>query len=55
MSLKILNRGGAYIDSPNWIKNKKATRNFINKKGKYFQYALTVTLNYKEIKNILKE
>ena len=25
------NRGGSYIDSPNWIKNKKATINLINK------------------------
>ena len=27
-----LNRGGSYIDSPNWIKDKKATINPINKK-----------------------
>ena len=26
------NRGGSYIDSPDWIKNKKATTNPINKK-----------------------
>ena len=26
------NRGGSYIDSPDWIKNKKATINPINKK-----------------------
>ena len=26
-----LNRGGSYIDSPEWIKNKKATINPINK------------------------
>ena len=26
------NRGGSYIDSPNWIKTKKATINPINKK-----------------------
>ena len=26
------NRGGPYIDSPDWIKNKKATINLINKK-----------------------
>ena len=26
--------GGSYIDSPDWIKNKKATRNPINKKDK---------------------
>ena len=37
--LKInLNRGVSYIDSPDWIKNKKATINPINKKdNKSFQ------------------
>ena len=25
-------RGGSYIDSPDWIKNKRATINLINKK-----------------------
>ena len=33
------NRGGSYIDSPDWIKNKKAATNPINKKDKCFQYA----------------
>ena len=43
-------RGGSYIDSPNWIKNKKATINPINKKdNKCFQYAVTVASNYEEI------
>ena len=28
---KSLNRGGSYIDSPNWIKNGKTTKNPINK------------------------
>ena len=27
-----LNQGGLYVDSPDWIKNKKATINSINKK-----------------------
>ena len=27
-----LNHGGLYVDSPDWIKNKKATINSINKK-----------------------
>ena len=41
------NRGGSYIDSPDWTKNKKATTNPINKKdNKCFQYALTFALNY---------
>ena len=29
-----LNRGGSDIGSPDWIKNKKATKNPINKKDK---------------------
>ena len=41
------NRGGSYIDSPDWIKNKKATINPTNKKdNKCFQYNVTVTLNH---------
>ena len=43
-------RGRSYIDSPDWIKNKIATINPINKKvNKCFQYAITVALNHKEI------
>ena len=35
-----------YTDSPEWIKNKKATVNSINKKdNKYFQYAIIDALN----------
>ena len=45
------NRGGSYINSPDWIKNKKATINPINiKDKKLFQFALTVSLNHEEIK-----
>ena len=45
-----LNYGQLYIDSPDWIKDKRATRNLVNKKdNKYFQNAVTVTLNHKEI------
>ena len=48
-------RGGSYIDSPDWIKNKNSSINPINKKDKKcFQYAITVPLNHKEIENILK-
>ena len=45
-----LNRDGSYIDSPKWLKNKKATIKPKNKDDKYFQYALTVALNYQNIK-----
>ena len=45
------NTGGQYIDSPDWIKIKKAIINPINKKyEKYFQYAITVALNHEEIR-----
>ena len=44
------NRCRSYIDYPDWIKNKKATINTINKKdNKYFQYAVTVALNQENI------
>ena len=47
-----LSRGGSYIDSPKWLKNKKATINPQNKKDdRCFQYAATVALNYQKIKN----
>ena len=52
-----LSRGGSYIDSPKWLKNKKATINPQNKKeNRHFQYAVTVALNYqKKLKTIQKE
>ena len=46
-----LSKGGSYIDSPKLLKNKKATINAKNNDGKCFQYALTVALNYQNIKN----
>ena len=46
-----LSRGGSYIDSPKWLKNKKTTINPKNNDDKYFQYALTVALNHRQIKN----
>ena len=43
----------SHIDSPGWMKIKKVTINPINKNDdKCFQYALTVALNYEEIKKI---
>ena len=45
------NCGRSYIKSPDWIKNKKATINLINKKdNKCFKKAVIVTLNHVEIK-----
>ena len=52
----IFNCGGSYIGSPDWIKNKKATTNCINKKDtKCFQCVVTVRLNNEEKKKIHKE
>ena len=43
-------RDGSYIDSPEWLKNKKASINPINKKDdNCFLYAITVVLNYEKI------
>ena len=36
------NRGGSYIDSPDRMKNKKATINPRNSDDKYFQYVATL-------------
>ena len=47
-----LSRGGSYVDSPKWLKNKKATINPQNKKDdRCFQYAVTVALNHEQIKD----
>ena len=45
-----LNRGGSYIDSPKWLKNKNATINHKNNDDKCFQYAITMALNHEQIK-----
>ena len=44
-----LNRGGSYIESAKWIKDKKSTTNPKNKDYKCFQYAVTVALNHDKI------
>ena len=44
------NHGRSYIGSPNWIISKKATKN-----SKYFQYAVTATLIYDKLGNIVTE
>ena len=49
-----LSRGRSYVDSPEWLKNKKATINPKNNDNKCFQYALTVASNYRNIKNNLE-
>ena len=45
-----LNRRGSYIDSPEWLKNKKPTINPKNNEDKCLQYVVTVALNHEQIK-----
>ena len=35
-----INKGGSYIDSPKWLKDKKSTINLKNNDHKCFQYAV---------------
>ena len=44
-----IRRGGSYIDSPKWLKNKKSTINPKNNDYKCFQYAVTLALNLDKI------
>ena len=44
-------RGGTYIDSPKWLKDKKSTINPKNNDDKCFQYAVTLALNLDNIDN----
>ena len=44
-----LNRGGSYIDSPKWLKDRKSTINLKNNDHKCFQYAVTLALNLDKI------
>ena len=46
-----ISRGGSYIDSPKWLKNKKSTTNPNNNDFKCFQYAVTLALNLDKIKD----
>ena len=44
-----ISRGGSYIDSPKWLKDKKSTVNQKNNNNKCFQYAVTLALNIDKI------
>ena len=44
-----ISRGGSYIDSPKWLKNKNSTINPKNNDCKCFQYAVTLALNLDKI------
>ena len=43
-------RDGSFIDSPKWIKSKKATTNPENNDDKCFKYVVTIALNHHKIK-----
>ena len=45
-----IKRGGSYIDSPKWLKDKKSTINPINNDYKCFQYAVNLALNLDKIR-----
>ena len=48
----IKRKGESYIESPEWLRNKGATINLINKNdNNCFQYAITTALNYQNIEN----
>ena len=42
-----ISKGGSYIESPKWLKDKKCTINQKNTDNKCFQYATTLALNFK--------
>ena len=44
-----ISKGGSYIDSPKWLKDKKSTINPKNNDYKCFQYAVTLALNLNKI------
>ena len=50
-----ISKGGSYIESPKWLKDKKCTINQKNTDNKCFQYATTFALNINSIDNIIKE
>ena len=41
-----ISKGGSYIESPKWLKDKKSTINQKNNDYKCFQYATTLALNF---------
>ena len=44
-----ISKGGSYIESPKWLKDKKCTVNQKNNDNKCFQYAATLALNFNDI------
>ena len=50
-TISLNRKGSSFIDSPKWLKNKKATINPKNNDNNCFQCALTVALNHNQINN----
>ena len=44
-----ISKGGSYIESPKWLKDKKCTINQKNTDNKCFQYATSLALNFNNI------
>ena len=44
-----ISKGGSYIESPKWLKNKKSTVNQKNNDYKCFQYATVLALNFDKV------
>ena len=44
-----ISKGGSYIESPKWLKDKKCTINQKNNDNNCFQYAATLTLNFNNV------
>ena len=44
-----ISKGGSYIESPKWLKDKKCTINQKNTDNKCFQYDTTLALNFNNI------
>ena len=44
-----ISKGGSYIESPKWLKDKKCTVNQKSNDNKFFQYATTPALNFNKI------
>ena len=50
-----LKSGQSYIESPNWLKTKKATINPKNNHKEIFNYALIAFFHHRKTNNIQKE
>ena len=51
LKTSLIRKGASYIDSPEWLKNKKATINPKNNDDNCFQYALTAAVIFENIKS----